>query len=466
MKRLLCILTTLAALCGLQAQTTFHSNYGPSLLRSTVLPLLDIVTVDGQEPTYDEVSPPPGGWGRSIANAVKVPAQMTITLGPDTLYDSGPYVEDQSGLTVKVRGNTSAYYDQKPLKLKLEKKADLLMRNGSTDYRDKHWVLLADPTFNTVTGFMLSRLMQMEWTPAWQFVNVRLNGQYRGLYVLCEQVRRNADCRINVDSTTGFIIEHDAYWWNEPVWFQSTCGRKYTFKYPESEDVTQTQVDYINGVVSAYEESIADGSYPQHIDVTSFARWLLCHDLLGTYDSSGANCYIARQDDHLGTRLRMPCLWDFGSSFYSQFKWSRLHTDSYTVFPSLLENVNPEFTLAYRELWADVAPAALSGLDEWLAGYEDTELLSSIERSRSWTMRVYNGYMIIASEEVSNVRRWFRLRKTWMDNAVSEMSVNVGVSGLVQERENDAPAYDLLGRRVDSSTRGLLIQQGRVLLQR
>ena len=89
------------------------------------LPVLSITTVDGEEPTFDVWYAPEGCIGLSIKNATKVPARMTISHNGNVLYDSGEYVEDKSGLTIKVRGNTSAIQHKTPYKIKLQKKADL-----------------------------------------------------------------------------------------------------------------------------------------------------------------------------------------------------------------------------------------------------------------------------------------------------------------------------------------------------
>lgn len=56
--------------------------------------------------------------------------------------------------------------------------------------------------------------MSMQWTPAYEYVNVMINGKYQGLYMLLESVERDDDCRINV-SKNGYIFEYDMYWWKE-----------------------------------------------------------------------------------------------------------------------------------------------------------------------------------------------------------------------------------------------------------
>lgn len=113
------------------------------------------------------VQAPEGCWGTGTTNKTKVPARMTIRRGEDVLYDSGDYQKDVSGLLLSIRGNTSAHTDQPPYKLKLQKKADLLLRGDKT-YNDKQWLLLRDNdvrTLNAKVGFKVGELAGLQWTP-------------------------------------------------------------------------------------------------------------------------------------------------------------------------------------------------------------------------------------------------------------------------------------------------------------
>ena len=147
------------------------------------LPVMCIETVDHEEPTCDYISHPAGTIGAGIANATKVPSSVKIYSPSDSslIYDSGEYVQDESGATVKIRGNTSAYPPKKPFKIKLQKKADLLMR-GDKRFNDKNWLLIVDDELMTTFGFIVSDVVKMEWTPRGQYVNLIFNGDYRGVY--------------------------------------------------------------------------------------------------------------------------------------------------------------------------------------------------------------------------------------------------------------------------------------------
>ena len=172
------------------------------------LPVIIINTVNNEEPTCEFVTSPEGAVGESITNATKVPCSITIRLHDEILYESGLYKADTSGATIKIRGNTSTILRAKPYKLKLEKKADLLLRNDDDKYKDKEFLLLIayKNLFRTYVGFTLNEIIDMPYKPEIKPVNVFMNNKYRGLYYLTESVKRNKDCRINVDKKTATFL--------------------------------------------------------------------------------------------------------------------------------------------------------------------------------------------------------------------------------------------------------------------
>ena len=262
-------------------------------LRTVGLPWVEVTTVGGEEPTCDYLSPPPYATGSGIANATKVPGRLRIHAGEDDAYDSGDYEEDVGGMTIKIRGNSSAYQDKKPFKVKLQRKADLLCRGDDDVFADRDWLLVKEEflpkggaLLHMMVGLETARLCGMPWEPQARFVNLTVNGDYRGVYMLCEAVERNPKCRIDVDKETGYVVEFDPYWWTESVYFSTARHeKKYTFKYPDPDEVTEDQVAYIRDVLGQLEDSLWAGGYPSLIDVGSMATWLMAHYILGTYET-------------------------------------------------------------------------------------------------------------------------------------------------------------------------------------
>lgn len=384
------------------------------------LPVLNITTEGHVEPTCDFVSAPKGCFGKSITNAAKIKGQMQLyrTDGGRPVYDSGPFDEDKGGMTIRLRGNSSAYEAKQPYKIKLRKKADLLLRGDDATYADKDWVLVRDDSLQTIVGLQMNELVGLQWAPAAAYVNVVFNGRYRGLYLLVESVKRNPSCRLNVDKS-GYIFERDPYWWNAEkyVLAADTPQYNFTFKFPDEDDFTEADSLRMQRVVKDFEYSVPQGTYPKYVDVGSFAAWLLGHDILGTYDSGGSNQYFTKRDSSSASPVEMGCMWDFDSSLSRLLnsKWSRIHTG---YFASLLSSRNKMFARSYKEQWreleADIFDGIKSLLDSVSKGSRSTALAASIELDN----KRWGNNNPALSLSVEHARSWFNTRRQWLEKNV------------------------------------------------
>ncbi len=415
-----------------------------SRIVATGLTTVYVETIDHEEPTCEYVYAPTGCMGATIRNATKVPGRVTIYQrinGMDSvLYDSGDYEKDVSGMTIKLRGNTSAFEAKKPYKIKLQKKQDLLFRGDESTYKDKDWLLLKDEYLFTTTGFKVSKLMGMTWVPGCRYVNVILNNDYKGVYLLCESVKRNPDCRLNVDKNSGFIFECDPYWWNEDVYVSSITSPSYnfTFKYPESEDILPEQLEYMQDLVSRYEASLTKSNYPTLIDVPSFAHWCLVHDLMGTKDSGGANRYYTKYDTTAESLIVMPVVWDFDMSERMPSDWSRCHTSHMT---KLFNNSNRTYVDAFAGRWYDVRATLLSEITQFLNDFGSSPEAIAMQASFNLE-KLVSGRQFNVAADVSSRKSWFNSRFTWMNNKIKAMNPIGDVN--VDSAVNIADVTDLI----------------------
>lgn len=428
------------------------------------LPVVIVETEGSIEPTYEEVDAPEGCLGGSIRNATKEQGRVVVKDTTGIIYDSGNYVKDNSGMTVKVRGNWSARRPKKPYRIKLQKKADLLGR-GEKRFNDKKWLLLPFFDLNEMIGLKVNELMEMQWTPQYRFVNLVFNGDFRGLYLLMEAVGRNADCRIHVDKETGFIVELDPYWWNEPVYLPSSVELplNYTFKHPDDDEVTEEQMSYIGQVLLEAESAMEDstGLYEQKIDVESFARWMLAHDILGNTDGAGSNIFLTKYDDTEGSLLKMGCLWDFEVIMKSE-EWDDIHGRYY--FQRLFNNSDSTFTNRYKELWEENKDRVFDELLAFLNDYMNSDLKKAIDASirlnnNRWARYTYK--LPLSSKFISKARNYFTNRKEWLDNAIRNLCSSKILSYPVSP-DLPGPYYTLQGIRVSHPIKGgIYIQNGR-----
>ena len=400
------------------------------------LPVIEVTTVDGEEPTCSYRSAPAGEIGAGIYDATKVPGRLVMTSGTETLYDSGDYLKSESGMTIKIRGNTSAYSAKKPYKIKLQKKADLLAgTNGRSDkkFKDKNWILLKDGTsLNTFVGMTVADIAGTEWTPEFAFVNLIVNDNFRGTYLLIEAISQS-EGRINIDEDTGYIIERDAYWWNEQMegnpTFKTTILNRgltkgYSFKHPDEDDITETQIEYIEDYMNKVETSLLDGTYNELIDNKTFARWLLVHDMLGTKDYGGSNMYITKYSND-DSKIKMSTPWDFDSNFGMKDAYGGFHTDYAGVFymSLLLTSENTEFLRSYKTQWADVKGSVQRELSAELSALQ-ARLGDAINASRRLDATRWGGTYTSVEANITTAENWFATRIPWLETNIEEIPLS------------------------------------------
>lgn len=413
--------------------------HGSNLYEETLnlgLPVLVVKTVDNEEPTCEYVDSPQGSMGSSITNATKVPGRLTIYKKDGSIgYDSGDYEKGESGITIKLRGNTSAYASQKPYKIKLQKKADLLMR-GNKDFNDKNWVLLKDNQLKLFLGYEVSRLLEEEWTPMGMYVNLILNDDYRGMYYLVESIERNEKCRINV-SENGFIMEHDPYWWNENGEYITSIDNprfNYTYKYPDYEDIDEIRIQSITSALTKFEESINKNNYQEYIDMESFAKWILGHDILGTWDGGGANLYISKYDDSQNSLIKAGPLWDFDTIEIQENLWSGVHS-SLTISKRFFSSEDTPFFNVYKKLWQEKGESVYYGLMDLLNGYSDNQKWDDYQNSSVATGKRWNTSTYSAPMAAKRDKEWLESRFEWLTTQLGEFEKRDRVEKFISSKE-------------------------------
>lgn len=394
------------------------------------LPLINITTADGEEPTSTGIMHPGDLNGASITDVVAKEARMQIYRADTLWYDSGEFIKDEAGIKIKHRGNTSAYYfKNKPFKLSLQKKADLIpAEEGDTvNRKSKDWVLLNNvERLHAFFANQMSRLIDMEYTPRLEFANVIINGDYRGIYMLSENVKRDKSCRIDVDKEDGYIIELDSYFWNQSFSIPSKLTRfmQWTLKYPKAEDLTPEQEADIRSDITRFEASVSTNDYPEVIDVHSMARWILLHDIVGTLDSGGSNIFVARKNREPSSLMRMPVVWDMGSSMGNPEDFSRTHLERGLFFYRLFTNEQcQDFNVAYTEEWKRVCQlGAIGKMRQFLRMFPTTEVGQGLKCSYPLHTKRWNYGNVNVENMTQNALEWYDSREGWLASQISEMA--------------------------------------------
>ncbi len=208
------------------------SAYEADLNELNDFPVLSIQTVSEEKGVMDFVTKPVSSHvAESIASwtpGYKIPPAPYYEACTVSLTDTDQTVLlDAVGAQVKVRGNWTTSYDKKPLRIKFYEAQNLLGLNDGADF--KNWLLLAEykdaSMLRNKTALALANEILEDdglYVSDAAFVEVVINGQYWGVYLLAEQQQINKD-RVDITEAAdgytgtdiGYFLEFDGYFWTE-----------------------------------------------------------------------------------------------------------------------------------------------------------------------------------------------------------------------------------------------------------
>lgn len=378
------------------------------------IPLMTINTYSGNDPTYDEAEIPDDVMGGAMINNEYLSGEMVM---------SGGGIESVSmGVDIRVRGNTSSVLnDKKSYKIKLENRCDLLGRNKG-EYSCKEWVLLNNGVnLKTYIGDYVGALCGMDWQPQMMFVNVILNGDWKGCYCLTEAV--SLESSYGLVSETGYIFENDAYWWNSDDLYFKLDNQQYqfgyTFKYPKISNKDEKAVWLLQNYMQEFENRILSGdvSYQDYIDEKSYSSWILARDIMGNADSGGSNMYFYKYDfdenDPTSSKVKMGPLWDFDAAFKMDDDWSTCRNIS--CLPQLFEQ--DSFVDKYTETWEEISPSLYDDIEMLLIDLDES-YGEDIEASWRLDGNRWGREMVSFHEQKEQALDWFSQRVIWMNNSL------------------------------------------------
>ncbi len=241
-----------------------------------------------------------------------------------------------------VRGSTTAAYPKKPYNLRFDK--DPGAGNEVFGMKaDRRWTLLAmyaDQSFvREKTALDLGRKLVtlqhgsagrgMTWNPDSRYVEMFVNSEYKGAYLLAEKVNIDGD-KVNVDKETGMIMETDMDTVDDPRkgFRASRSGTIFAFKDPDgyggAQGITSTKLSRIKSKLAAVESYLYTtkrSSYRTHIDRESAADFYLAQEFIKDTDADFWRSKYFSWDMDNGScpelcngTLHFGPLWDFDKS--------------------------------------------------------------------------------------------------------------------------------------------------------
>lgn len=243
------------------------------------------------------------------------------------LVPGGKYFTQDSAY-VRLRGNWSfTTSPKKSYRIKFKESQKFF----GSPAKAKKWTLIPNygdkSLIRNQLSFDISERFGMAYTPFHQMVHLWVNGEYRGVYQLCDQVDIRKG-RINIkemdeadvegeELTGGYFLEIDAYAGSEDWKFTSRGGIPVTIKSPDDPQV-DAQKYYIQNHFNKMEALVLAGNYDlekgyqQYLHLPSFLKRHLHQEFVGNPDALWS-CFMYK--DRGNDTIYTGPVWDHDLAF-------------------------------------------------------------------------------------------------------------------------------------------------------
>ena len=255
---------------------------------------------------------------------------------------SDPFNDYNGKISIEYRGSSSQSFPKKPYALETQ---DSLGNNNNVSLLgmpvENDWILYAPYSdkalMRNFLTFDLGRKMG-HYAPRTVYCELVINGDYKGVYILMEKIKRDNDrvdiAKLDTDDlagdslTGGYIIKVDKYTGTGGVdWLSDfpnmSGGSLYIqYHYPEATVLQPQQLNYIEQYVDSFEYALngpnfTDTSigYAKYIDVNSFVDFYIINELSKNIDGYRLSTYMHKDKQSKGGKLTMGPFWDFNLAF-------------------------------------------------------------------------------------------------------------------------------------------------------
>jgi hypothetical protein len=240
-------------------------------------------------------------------------------------------VEDKhriDSLAIQVRGRGNYTWGSQidsngkvPYKIKLSEKQNLL---GQGNGKSKDWTLLADHCDqsllrNYTTMNFARKLEGIVWNSSATSVDLYINGEYRGVYLLCEQnevgehrvnITENTDVSGSTVDQTGYLIQLSGYA-EDPMFTINDTKYEMVSDLSADKRVADAQINYMKKYLQSCWDAVCTGDQAKIaklMDIDSIVDTYIVEELFKNLDAGWDSFFMYKDVNDL---LHFGPIWDF-----------------------------------------------------------------------------------------------------------------------------------------------------------
>ena len=414
--------------------------------------------------------------GRQNPDAPKIDATMRIVYhGVGQTHRLDDPANDYNGrIGIETRGSSSQSWPKKQYAVETrDDNGDNLNVSLMGLPKENDWILNAPfidrSMLRNVLAYNLSRRMG-HYASRTRYCELFLNGEYRGVYILMEKIKRDKN-RVDIAALDSTDIEGDARTGGYILKIDKTDGANrdgfesqhlpagdsnrhvvYQYHYPTLDNLLPEQLDYIQNFVYDFEDMMAgeqfndpDSGYPAWIDVDSFIDVFIISELGKNVDAYRLSSFFYKDRDDKDVRLHAGPVWDYNLAFGLANYYDGTDTDDWMLetllymggkdwqapfwWGKLLDD--PQFNHRIKQRWFSLRGNVLNldRIQRFIDNVADT-LAEAQERNfilwpppgkkgtGFWPMpEVFYSFQSY-QDEIDYLKNWIADRIAWMDENI------------------------------------------------
>lgn len=406
--------------------------------------------------------------GQTIPDDPKITASMGIIFnGPGNRNNiSDPFNAYDGKIGIEIRGHSSQMFNKKQYGIELRDQQGNDIKVGLLGMpEESDFVLNASYIDKTLLRNVLTYKISNDmgrYASRTQYCELIINGDYRGIYILQEKVKRDKN-RINIKKmsandisgdplTGGYIVKIDRVdpgdkYWTSP--YAAVIGSNkapvtYIHEYPKAADILPEQQNYIKNYITMFEKIMFSSlfkdpfaGYYNYIDIDSFVDYYLINEFSKNTDAYRLSAFMYKDRDSENGKLVMGPVWDYDISYgladyddgYNPSGWQALkHYEDLWSAPFWTTNLmmDPVFKNKLAKRWHELKNniLSISTINNFI-DQNVTYLAEARERNFTKWNDLFNPLVYTwpnknrftsYQQEINYLKSWISQRINWLNN--------------------------------------------------
>jgi hypothetical protein len=270
---------------------------------------------------------------------------------------SDPFNEFEGICGIEIRGESSQSFDKKSYGFEMWDEAGNDIDTGFLDFpAEEDFILYGPYSDKSLINNRLAMKLANElghYASRTRFVELMLNDDYVGIYILMEKIKRGKN-RIDVakleeteisgdDLTGGYIFRVDkgSYdgWPSKYPALNDQGGVFYQYYYPNQDEIRPEQKSYISSFVGDFEDAVMSPTYKNnqgkhytdYINLRSFVDNFIMNEIAKNVDAYRLSTYFYKDKDSKGGKINCG-YWDFNLAYGNADYCGGVQTDGWQYY--------------------------------------------------------------------------------------------------------------------------------------